>query len=98
VSWSAAGSLLAYAQHIRCCKSIKRCALGFEFPWASGAAGSIPCSAGIVNVAYRAHAAEDGERIGRLDLVDELAARLDLAVQAVARASASSRLAVPTMR
>src|SRR6476646_195399 len=69
---------------LRCCKSIKRCALGFEFPWASGAGGSIPCSpeSSMWLELLAAQAAEDGERIARLDLIDELAARLDLAVQA----------------
>src|SRR5436305_11210531 len=66
---------------LRCCKAIKRCALGSEFPWCERRRGSIPCSTGS-STWLLAQAAEDGERIGGLDLVDELTAGLDLTVQA----------------
>src|SRR3954447_16248186 len=66
---------------LRCCKAIKRCVLGSEFPWRAAQGEAYPALP-VRQRGLLTQAAEDGERVGGLDFVDQLTAGLDLAVQA----------------
>src|SRR5439155_11879252 len=66
---------------LRCCKAIKRCVLGSEFPWRAAQGEAYPALP-VRQRGLLTQAAEDGERVGGLDFVDELTAGLDLTVQA----------------
>src|SRR5437763_14129915 len=66
---------------LRCCKAIKRCVLGSEFPWRAAQGEAYPALP-VRQRGLLTQAAEDGERVGGLDFVDELTAGLDLALQA----------------